>query len=69
MVVTENPSYLAALQAFQAAEATIVSVESDDEGIRVDQLYGGHHAEATHLAYIWQRLQLRFQHRDEARSN
>ncbi|MFT3843150.1 MAG: PLP-dependent aminotransferase family protein [Myxococcaceae bacterium] len=38
VVVTENPSYLAALQAFQAAEATIVPVESDDEGIRVDQL-------------------------------
>jgi 2-aminoadipate transaminase len=38
VVVTENPSYLAALQAFQASEATIVPVESDDEGIRVDQL-------------------------------
>lgn len=37
-VLVENPCYLAALQAFSGYEAEIVSVESDDEGMRVDQV-------------------------------
>lgn len=37
-VVVEDPSYLAALQAFSAYEATPIPVESDDEGMRVDHV-------------------------------
>ncbi len=38
VVVTENPSYLAALQVVQAAQARIVPVESDAEGFLLDAL-------------------------------
>jgi len=38
VVIVENPSYLAALQAFGAYEATFVGVDSDDDGMRVDQV-------------------------------
>lgn len=37
-VVVENPSYVAALQAFSAYEATPIPVESDDQGMCVDQV-------------------------------
>ena len=37
-VVVENPCYVAALQAFSAYEATPLPVESDDDGMRVDQV-------------------------------
>lgn len=37
-VIVENPSYVAALQVFKSYEAEIVPVDSDDEGIRVDQV-------------------------------
>ena len=37
-VVVENPCYLAALQSFSAYEAKPIPVESDDEGMRVDQI-------------------------------
>lgn len=37
-VVVENPCYVAALQAFSAYEASPIPVESDDEGMRVDQV-------------------------------
>ena len=37
-VVVENPSYLAALQTFGGCEAAFVPVESDDEGMRVEDL-------------------------------
>ena len=37
-VVVENPSYLAALQAFQAYEARLAVVSSDEQGMRVDEL-------------------------------
>jgi 2-aminoadipate transaminase len=37
-VIVENPSYLAALQAFSSYEASIVAVESDEEGMRMDLL-------------------------------
>jgi 2-aminoadipate transaminase len=37
-VVVENPSYLAALQVFSGYEARIVSVGSDDEGMRTSEL-------------------------------
>ncbi|HEU5077685.1 MAG TPA: PLP-dependent aminotransferase family protein [Opitutaceae bacterium] len=37
-VLVENPSYLGALQAFQAYEANIVGVACDDQGMRADAL-------------------------------
>jgi 2-aminoadipate transaminase len=37
-VIVENPSYIAALQAFNAYEAEFVTLESDDDGMQVDQL-------------------------------
>ena len=37
-VVVEDPCYVAALQAFGAYEATPIPIESDDEGMRVDQV-------------------------------
>lgn len=38
VVVTENPTYLAALQVFHAAEARIIGVDSDEEGMRLESL-------------------------------
>ncbi len=37
-VIVENPSYVAALQALSAYEVTPIPVESDDEGMCVDQV-------------------------------
>ena len=37
-VVVENPCYLAALQAFSAFEGSFLPVDSDDDGMRVDQV-------------------------------
>jgi 2-aminoadipate transaminase len=37
-VVVENPCYLAALQAFSGYEASFIPVDSDDEGMLVDQV-------------------------------
>lgn len=39
VVVTENPAYLGALQAFGAYQAHILGVDSDGEGIRPDALH------------------------------
>ncbi|MCP3099211.1 PLP-dependent aminotransferase family protein [Myxococcus sp. K15C18031901] len=38
LVVVESPSYLAALQTFGGYEARFATVESDDEGMRIDDL-------------------------------
>lgn len=38
IVLTENPTYLAALQVFQSYEVNIVPVESDDDGILEEDL-------------------------------
>ncbi len=51
-VVVESPSYLAALQVFTAAEAKIVSVGSDDEGIDVDELSEVLERQAVRLIYL-----------------
>jgi len=40
VVVTENPTYLAALQAFSSCEAEVVAVGSDDDGMCVEELDG-----------------------------
>src|SRR5262249_34426175 len=36
-VLVENPCYLAALQVFSGYEASFITVDSDDQGLRVDQ--------------------------------
>lgn len=51
-VAVENPSYLAALQAFGLAEACPVPIESDDDGLRVDDLARVHAAAPIRLIYI-----------------
>jgi 2-aminoadipate transaminase len=38
VVMVENPTYLAAIQAFAAYQVRLVAVPSDDSGMRVDQL-------------------------------
>lgn len=38
LVVTENPAYLGALQAFQAYEANVAGLASDEHGLRPDAL-------------------------------
>ncbi|MDF7680039.1 PLP-dependent aminotransferase family protein [Enterobacteriaceae bacterium ESL0689] len=38
MIVVERPTYLAALQVFQLAQANILSVDTDDNGMQVEQL-------------------------------
>lgn len=37
-LIVENPSYVAALQVFKSYEAEMVAVDSDDEGVRVDEI-------------------------------
>jgi 2-aminoadipate transaminase len=37
-VIVESPCYLAALQSFSGYEARFIAIESDDEGMRVDQV-------------------------------
>ena len=37
-VLVENPTYLAALQVFAAAEANVIGVPGDEEGVRMDLL-------------------------------
>jgi 2-aminoadipate transaminase len=51
-VVVENPCYLAALQAFSGYEATFVPIDSDDEGMRVDQLENAFKRSRPKLIYI-----------------
>ena len=51
-VVVENPCYLAALQAFSGYEASLVSIDSDDEGMRVDQLENALSRSNPKLIYI-----------------
>jgi 2-aminoadipate transaminase len=38
VVLVENPTYLAAIQAFAAYQVRLVSVPSDDDGMRVDEV-------------------------------
>src|SRR5215475_7834264 len=37
-VIVENPTYVAALQAFSVYQAQFIAVESDDDGMRIDQV-------------------------------
>ncbi|MBL8955910.1 MAG: PLP-dependent aminotransferase family protein [Myxococcaceae bacterium] len=52
VVVVENPSYLAALQVFAAAEARVVPVASDDDGIDVAALAAVLAREDVRLIYL-----------------
>ncbi|MGE4242296.1 PLP-dependent aminotransferase family protein [Ramlibacter sp.] len=49
-VLVETPTYLGALQAFTPMEPQIVSVDSDDEGVRVEDLDGK--AEGARFLYV-----------------
>lgn len=37
-LIVENPSYVAALQVFKSYEAEMIAVDSDDEGVRVEEV-------------------------------
>ncbi len=51
-VIVENPTYLAALQAFNGYEAEFVTVESDDDGMCVDALETAIITHAPKFIYI-----------------
>jgi 2-aminoadipate transaminase len=51
-VIVENPCYLAALQSFSAYEARFIAIDSDDEGIRVDQVESALDRSRPKLIYI-----------------
>jgi 2-aminoadipate transaminase len=51
-VVVENPCYLAALQSFSGQEASFISIDSDDHGMRVDQLENALQKSRPKLIYI-----------------
>src|SRR5207302_3698809 len=51
-VVVENPSYIAALQVFEAHDATLVTVGSDEHGMRVDQLERAIRRARPRLIYV-----------------
>src|SRR5918911_786722 len=51
-VIVENPCYLAALQSFSGFEARFVPVESDDDGMRTDQVEAALARSRAKLIYI-----------------
>lgn len=51
-VIVENPCYLAALQSFSGFEARFVPVESDDDGMRTDQVEAALQRSQAKLIYI-----------------
>lgn len=52
VIVVENPSYVAALQAFDAYEAELAVVGSDDHGVRTDELESLFLARRPKLLYV-----------------
>lgn len=52
VVLVEEPSYLAAIQAFQLAGARVVPVACDDDGVLPDALEAAAVAEAARLVYL-----------------
>lgn len=52
VVLTENPTYLAALQVFQGAGAAIIGIDSDGEGIRPDLLEAAIKEHGPRLLYV-----------------
>ena len=51
-VIVENPCYLAALQSFSGFEARFVTVESDDHGMRIDQVEAALRRSRPKLIYV-----------------
>jgi 2-aminoadipate transaminase len=51
-VIVENPCYLAALQSFSGFEARFVAVESDDDGLRTDQVEAALQRSRAKLIYV-----------------
>jgi 2-aminoadipate transaminase len=51
-VLVENPCYLAALQSFSGFEARFVTVESDDDGMRTDQVEAALRRARPKLIYV-----------------
>jgi 2-aminoadipate transaminase len=51
-VIVENPCYLAALQAFSVYEARFTPVDSDEQGMRVDQVENALKRSQAKLIYI-----------------
>jgi 2-aminoadipate transaminase len=52
VVITENPTYLAALQVFQSAGANIVGLDTDQEGIQVELLEHALRKHRPKLLYV-----------------
>jgi 2-aminoadipate transaminase len=51
-VLVENPCYLAALQVFSGYEASFITVDSDDHGMRVDQAARALESSQAKLIYL-----------------
>ena len=51
-VLVENPCYLAALQSFSGFEARFITVESDDHGMRTDQVEAALRRSRPKLIYV-----------------
>jgi 2-aminoadipate transaminase len=51
-VIVENPCYLTALQSFNGFEARFVAVESDDDGMRTDQVEAALQRSRAKLIYV-----------------
>jgi 2-aminoadipate transaminase len=51
-VIVENPCYLAALQSFSGFEARFVAVDSDDDGMRTDQVEAALQRSRAKLIYV-----------------
>ncbi|MGA9768709.1 MAG: PLP-dependent aminotransferase family protein [Blastocatellia bacterium] len=51
-VLVENPCYLAALQSFSGHEASFVGVDSDDQGMKVDQIERALAVSQVRLIYL-----------------
>ena len=51
-VIVENPCYLAALQTFSSYEVSFIAVDSDDEGMNVDQVAEALDKSTPKLIYI-----------------
>lgn len=52
LVITENPTYLAALQVFQASGARIMGIDTDGDGIRADLLESALRENQPRLLYV-----------------
>jgi 2-aminoadipate transaminase len=51
-IIVENPCYLAALQSFSGFEGSFIPVDSDDDGMRVDQVEKALEQSRAKLIYV-----------------